>query len=90
MLEGTYINWRYEQHAANMQTNPNTTVIGVKFIHACGSITIISFFLLGDSRNIQRVFVAGRDVTPSASSAIKPVVPVIVLCMIQLVLAVLY
>ena len=46
--------------------------------------------LLGDDRNIQRVFVAGRDVTPSMSSAIRPVVPVIVLCMIQLVLAVLY
>ena len=47
--------------------------------------------LLGDDRNIQRVFVAGRDVTPSTtSSAIKPVVPVFVLCVIQLVLAVLY
>ena len=46
--------------------------------------------LLGDDRNIQRVFVAGRDVTPTTSSAIKPVVPVFVLCMIQLVLAVFY
>lgn len=45
--------------------------------------------MLGDDRNIQRVFVAGRDVTPTMSSAIKPVVPVFVLCMIQLALAVL-
>ena len=44
---------------------------------------------LGDDRNIQKVFVAGRDVMHSTSSAIKPVVPVFVLCMIQLLLTVL-
>ena len=50
---------------------------------------IEKFIYLSDDRNIQRVFVAGRDVTPTTSSAIKPVVPVFVLCMIQLALAVL-
>ena len=51
--------------------------------------------LLGDERNIQKVFVAGRDVTltstpaPAVCSAIKPVVPFFVLCLLQLVLSVL-